>query len=134
MIALSMLVQYICNGCGKTGTYSVYGLREHVENLYEKNIKHHIGNECMECHKAKTIVRHAEMKLDKPIFTPDIRCRYELNWYCKDCSKEWSQYRFLTKKQVSESDLAASVKNSTKCTCNNSNRDFFLVSFIKKLL
>lgn len=132
MIVSDMTVQYICSECGKTGTYSVYGLHANIEQIYEKNIKHHVGNECMECHKDKTVVRHAEMKLVKPVFMPDIRYRYELNWHCKDCGRSWSQYRYLTKIQISGGNAATDIKNSTDCVCNNSNREFFLVSFIKK--
>ncbi len=132
MIVSDMTVQYICSECGKTGTYSIYGLHERIEKVYEKNIKQHVGHECMECHKDKTIVRHAEMKLDKLISTPDVRYRYELNWYCKDCGRFWSQYRFLTKRQVKGGNIAAAIKNSTDCICGNSNREFFLKSFIRK--
>ena len=132
MIVSDMIVQYICSECGKTGTYSVYGLHEKIEKLYEKNIKQHVGNECMECHKDKTIVRHAEMKLDKSVSTPDIRHRYELNWSCKACGRFWSQYRFLTKRQIKGGNIAAAIKNGTDCICSNSNREFFLKSFIRK--
>lgn len=134
MIVLDMSVQYICPECGKTGNYSVYGLHEKIEKLYEKNIKHHVGNECMECHKAETVVRYAEMKLVKSIFISDTRHRYELNWYCKDCGREWLQYKYLAKKEIKSRDIAVAMKNSTNCTCGNSNRDFFLKSFVQKLL
>ncbi len=84
MIVKDMVVQYICNGCGKTGTYSVYGLHEKIEELYEKNIKRHVGNECMGCHKDKTVVTYC---------TGGIRCEkasaylveqgYQKKGYCK---------------------------------------------------
>ncbi|KKL86842.1 hypothetical protein LCGC14_1940710 [marine sediment metagenome] len=129
MIVSELLVQYICPGCGKTGRYSVYGLHEEIERIYEKNIKAHVGISCMECHKAKTVVQHAEMKL-KP---SDVMHEYELKWHCKDCGWSWSQYRYLAKKQINSKDTAVVLKNSTYCVCNNSNREFFLVSFVQKL-
>jgi len=133
VIIKDMIVQYICNGCGKTGSYSVYGLHEKIEKVYEKNIRHHVGDTCTTCHKAKTVVRHAEMKLATPISSTDIRYRYELDWYCKDCGRSWSQYRYLTKRYIEGGNVATVIKNSTNCTCDNSNRDFFLKGFTRKL-
>ncbi len=138
MIISEMSVQYICPGCGKIGMYSVYGLHEKIEKLYEKNIKHHVGNKCMECHKTETVVRHAEMKL----YTIDTRRRYELEWHCKNCGRSWSQYRYLTKGEITGEKPAAdkglhwmtsaNLKSNTDCTCNDPNPEFFLMSFVQK--
>jgi len=113
MLLTGVQITYTCPECGASSTSQSSSLNEHIDELYDKYLKH--------CTFTCTICQ-----VDKVI--SDVKCkirsasskRYKTEWYCGICGRTWDKHIYIPPSKFRQLDFADELRKGTNCTCKDS--------------